>query len=307
MQPFDVVVIGAGVAGLCAGMHAARYGLRVAIVDGSGVGGQISTAEKIENFPGFPNGIPGHELGPLLHGQAEAAGAEFILDKIERIVARDDQFHLHGDSESLQGRCVIVAAGSARRSLGIPGEQEFLGEGISHCASCDAPLFAGKDVVVVGGGDSAVDEALVLAGHAARVTIVHRGASLSAQRVLAQRIAQSRNVAIALNTEVEEILGDHVVTGMRLRDRNTGAVRVQPASGIFINVGLEPNTGFLNSLVVLDASGHVETDIMMATSRPGIFAAGDIRSRSVALLAAAVGDGATAAVGAFRYLKANSE
>jgi thioredoxin reductase (NADPH) len=304
MGPFDVLVIGAGVAGLCAGMHAARYGLKVAIVDGSGVGGQISAAEKIENFPGFPNGIPGHELGPLLHEQAEAAGAEFILDTIERIVAIDDQFHLQGGSESLQARCVIVAAGSKRRSLGIPGEQEFLGKGISHCASCDAPLFAGTDAAVVGGGDSALDEALVLADHAARVTIVHRGASLSAQHVLAQRIAHSRNISIALNTEVEEILGDHAVTGMRLRDRNTGAVRVQPASGVFVDVGLEPNTGFLNGVVALDESGHIKTDLMMATSRRGIFAAGDIRSGSVALLAATAGDGATAAVAAFRYLAA---
>ena len=304
MQPFDVVVIGAGVAGLCAGMHAARYGLRVAIVDGSGVGGQISTAEKIENFPGFPSGIPGHELGPLLHEQAEAAGAEFILDTIKRIDANDDQFHLQGGLESLQARCVILAAGSKRRSLGIPGEREFLGKGVSHCASCDGPLFAGREVAVVGGGDSAVDEALVLAGHAARVTIVHRGASLSAQHVLAQRIAHDRNISIALNTVVEEILGDEAVTGARLRDRNTGALRVQPASGVFINVGLEPNTGFLTGIVALDAGRHIETDIMMATSRPGIFAAGDIRSRSVALLAAAVGDGATAAISAFRYLTA---
>jgi thioredoxin reductase (NADPH) len=306
MGPFEVVVIGAGAAGLCAGMHAARYGLKVAIVDGSGVGGQISTAEKIENFPGFPSGIPGHELGPLLHEQAEAVGAEFILDTIERIASNEDQFHLQGGSESLQARCVIVAAGSTRRSLGIPGEQEFLGKGVSHCASCDAPLFIGKDVAVVGGGDSALDEALVLTGHAARVTIVHRGASLSAQHVLAQGIAQSRNVSIALNTVVEEILGDKAVIGLRLRDCNSGAVRVRPASGVFVYVGLEPNTGFLDGIVALDASGHIKTDIVMATSRPGIFAAGDIRSRSVALLVAAAGDGATAAVGAFRYLRAHS-
>jgi thioredoxin reductase (NADPH) len=288
-------------------MHAARYGLTVAIVDGSAVGGQIRTAEKIENFPGFPNGIPGHELGPLLHEQAEAAGAEFILDTIERILASEDQFDLHGASENLQARCVIVAAGSARRSLGVPGEREFLGKGISHCASCDAPLFIGKDVAVVGGGHSALDEALVLARHAARVTIVHRGASLSAAHVLAQRIAQSRNVSIELNTEVEAILGDCAVTGVRLRDRNTGVVRVQSASGVFVYVGLEPSTHFLNGIVELDASGHIKTDIMMATSRPGIFAAGDIRSHTVALLAAAAGDGATAAVAAFRYLKANGE
>ena len=237
----------------------------------------------------------------------EAAGAEFILDRIERTVPTEDQFHLHGASENLQTRCVIVAPGSARRSLGIPGEQEFLGKGVSHCASCDAPLFGGRNVAVVGGGDSALDEALVLARHAARVTILHRGACLSAAHVLAQRIAQSRNVSIALNTAVEEILGDGAVTGLRLRDRSTGTVRLQPASGVFINVGLEPNTGFLNGIVALDASRHIETDTMMATSARGIFAAGDIRSGSVALLAAAAGDGATAAIAAVRYLQANSK
>jgi thioredoxin reductase (NADPH) len=304
MQVFDVIVIGAGVAGLTAGMYAARYGLSVAIVDGTGVGGQISTADKIENFPGFPIGIAAHELGPLLHEQAELAGAELILDSVERIALSEDRFVLHGASETLQSGAVIVAAGSTRRALGIPGEQEFLGKGVSHCASCDGPLFAGEDVAVIGGGDSALDEALVLARHAARVLIVHRGASLSTQHLLAQRGAAQPTISLLFNAVVEEILGDEIVTGVRLRDLATDALRLRQVRGVFIYVGLEPNSRFLDGLGRLDASGHIETDVMMATSRPGVFAAGDIRSGSVAQLAAAAGDGATAAIAAFRYLTA---
>jgi thioredoxin reductase (NADPH) len=302
MRKFDLFIIGAGAAGLTAAMYAARYGLNVAVVDSSGAGGQISTAELIENFPGFPNGIAGHELGPLLHAQAEAAGVEFFIDTIERIAVIDDEFHLHGTSEALQARSLIVAAGSARRSLGIPGEREFLGKGVSHCASCDGPLFAGQEVAVIGGGDSALDEALTLAAHASRVTIIHRGASFSAQHILAQRVAATGSISILFDTVVEEIVGERAVTGVRLRDGATGAVRIAPLRGAFIYAGLEPNTHFLRGLVTLDSSGRIETDVMMATSHPGIFAAGDIRSRSVAQLAAAAGDGATAAIAAFRYL-----
>ena len=181
MQDIDVVIVGAGVAGLTAAMVAARHGVKVAVVDRMGVGGQISTAERIENFPGFPQGIAGHELGPLLHEQAEAAGAEFMLDTIESITPEGGRFLVRG-ADTLQARAVIVAAGSAPRSLGIPGEKLFLGKGVSHCASCDGPFFKGEEVVVVGGGDSGLDEALVLAAHAARVTVVDRGAGLRAQR-----------------------------------------------------------------------------------------------------------------------------
>jgi thioredoxin reductase (NADPH) len=304
MHKFDLIIIGAGVAGLSAAMHAARYGLDIAVVDGAGAGGQINTAEIIENFPGFPNGIAGHELGPLLHAQADAVGAQFFLDTIGRIAVSDDEFHLHGASEVLHARALIVAAGSARRSLGIPGEQDFLGKGVSHCASCDGPLFAGQDVAVVGGGDSALDEALTLARHASRVTIVHRDRNLSAQQVLAQRIAVASNVSILFNTMVEEIVGEKVVAVVRLRNCISGGVRMAPLRGLFVCVGLEPNTRLLRGIVTLDSSGHIETDLMMATSRPGIFAAGDIRTRSVAQLAAAAGDGATAAIAAFRYLAA---
>jgi thioredoxin reductase (NADPH) len=267
-----------------------------------GAGGQIMNAERIENWPGFPQGIGGHELGPLLHEQAEAAGAELVLDTIEAIELAGEHRVVRGATDVLRARAVIIAAGSDQRRLGIPGEEEWRGKGVSHCASCDGPFFTGRDVCVVGGGDSALDEALALAEHAARVTIYHRGPSLDSQQALRNRIAANPKVEVVLDTVVEEILGEGAVSGVRLRAVRTGATRIRPTAGVFIYVGLAPNTAFLRGLLALDAAGHIETDINMRTSVEGIFAAGDIRKFSVAQLAAAAGDGATAAIAAYRYL-----
>jgi thioredoxin reductase (NADPH) len=303
MQDFDLVVIGGGVAGLTAATFAARHGLKVALIERMGAGGQIVNAESIENFPGFPRGIAGHELGPLLHEQAEAAGAEVRLDTVTAIELDGALRIVRGAADSLRARSVIIAAGSAPRPLGIPGEEQFRGKGVSHCASCDGPLFAGREVCVVGGGDSALDEALVLARHAARVTVFHRDASLRAQQALVDKAAATRKIELCRETCVEEILGRDAVTGVRVRATRTGASRVQNVCGAFIHVGLAPNTAFLRGLLKLDSRGHIETDIMLRTSVEGIFAAGDIRRDSVAQLAAAAGDGATAAISAFRYLE----
>jgi thioredoxin reductase (NADPH) len=302
MRDFDLVIVGAGVAGLTAAMMGGRYGLRVAVVDRLGVGGQIINAERVENFPGFPQGIAGHELGPLLHEQAEAAGAEFTLDSVEAIEIAGEQRIVRGAAESLRAPAIIIAAGSGLRRLGVPGEARFMGKGVSHCASCDAPFFAGREVCVVGGGDSALDEALVLAGHAAPVTLFQRGPSFDAQRKLVDKAVATPNIEITFATAVEEIIGEDTVSAVRLRDLAGGSDRVHNVSGVFIYVGLEPNTAFLRDLVTLDPTGHIETDLMMRTSLAGVFAAGDIRRNSVAQLAAAAGDGATAAIAAFRYL-----
>jgi len=303
MRDFDLVVIGAGVAGMTAAMHAARYGLSVAVVERMGVGGQIAAAERIENFPGFPQGLSGAELGPLLHEQAEAAGAEFVLDTVDGIAVDGEWRVINGASDPLRTRAVIIAAGSALKSLGVPGEQTFLGRGVSHCASCDGHFFSGQDVCVIGGGDSALDEALVLTEHAARVAIIHRGATLDAQRALIDRAAANGKIEIVPSTAVEEIIGADSVSGVRLREVAAGTTHERAVKGVFVYVGLEPNTAFLRGLVALDPAGHIETDIMMRTSVPGIFAAGDIRAHSVAQLAAVAGDGATAAFAAWHYLK----
>ncbi len=306
MQDCDVAVIGAGVAGLTAALHTARYGLKTVVVDQSGVGGQIINAEKIENFPGFPQGISGIELGPALQEQAEAAGTEFMLDTAERVEVDGAHRIVHCASEALRARAVIVAAGSALRPLGIPGEERLKGMGVSHCASCDGPLFRGQAVCVIGGGDSALDEALTLAPHASRVTIVHRGEALSAQQALQTRLAETKYIEVLLNAAVDEIEGGNAVTGLKLKDTKTGEVRTLETRGVFVFVGLEPNTAFLRGTVKLDAAGHIDTDMLMRTSADGIFAAGDIRSHSVAQLASVAGDGATAAVSAFRYVKSGA-
>jgi thioredoxin reductase (NADPH) len=303
MQEVDLVIVGAGVAGLTAAMVAARHGLKVVVIDQIGVGGRISTAERIENFPGFPQGIAGHELGPLLHEQAESAGASFTLDTITAIEP-GERHTVRGAAEIFRARAVIIAAGSSPRSLGIAGEERLLGRGVSHCASCDGPFFKGQEVGVVGGGDAALDEALVLAEHAARVTVFHRGAALRAQQALIERAGGK--ISMALNTIVEEILGEDAVAGVRLRDVTSGATRAQALKALFVQVGAEPTTAFLRGVLALDSMGHIETDTMMRTSVAGIFAAGDIRKSSVAQLAAVAGDGATAAVAAFRYLAARA-
>ncbi len=305
MQDFDVVVIGAGVAGLTAAMFAGRYGLKVVVVDRTGVGGQIVNAERVENFPGFPQGIGGHELGPLLHEQAEAAGAEFMLDTVEAIELDREQRIVRGVGQTLRAPAVIITAGSTLRSLGIPGEEKFVGRGVSHCASCDGPFFRGQEVCVVGGGDSALDEALVLAGFASRVSVIHRGREFRAQKVLRDRAAATDNIEVVPDTDIEEIIGADAVSAVRLRGPG-GALRTQAVKAVFVAIGLAPDTTFLEGIVALDPGGHVETDLVMQTSVPGIFAAGDIRKNSIAMLAASAGDGATAAVAAFRYLRATA-
>src|ERR1700722_1184510 len=304
MPDHDLIIVGAGVAGLTAAMVAGRHGLNVAVIAASSPGGQIVNADRIENFPGIPQPIAGHELGTLLFEQAEAAGAQFMLDTVEGLRAEGDARIVHSPTQELSADAVIIAAGSTLRKLGIPGEDEFLGRGVSYCASCDAPLFKGRDVCVIGGGDAAFDEALTLVEHAAHVTIFHRGEWPRAQQQLRGRIETIGNIAVESNTVVEQIVGGDAVTELRLRDSRAGAIREKKLDGVFIAVGLDPASAFLQGVVKLDASGHIETDIMMCTSLAGVFAAGDIRAHSVAQLASVAGDGATAAISAFRYLKA---
>ena len=303
MRDFDVIVVGAGVAGLTAAMFAGRHGLAVAVLDRVGVGGQIINAEKIENWPGFPQGIGGHELGPLLHEQAEAAGAELMLDTVEAIELSGEHRIVRGGSESLRARALIIAAGSTPRKLGVPGESELRGSGVSQCAACDGALFAGREVCVVGGGDTALDEALVLAEHVARVVIFHRGPRPEAQQALRDKIAARRNIELVPDTIVEEILGEACVSGVRLCALSSGTTRLHAVAGVFVCIGLSPNTEFVGGLLTLDAEGRIVTDASLQTSVAGIFAAGDIRAGSVAQLAAAAGDGATAAIAAFRYIE----
>jgi thioredoxin reductase (NADPH) len=298
---YDLLIVGGGLAGLTAAMYGARLGLRTAVVEHMAPGGQVLNVEKIENFPGFPQGIAGFDLGPLVQEQAEAAGAEFVMDTASGLELIGDQRVLRCAGADLTTRALIVAAGSALRSLGIPGEAEFLGKGVSHCASCDAPFFVGKDVCVVGGGDSALDEAAVLAAQVGRVLVVHRGSAFSAQQVAVKRLQAQSNVEILFETELVKIGGSGSVSSVQLR--TNGSTHQQDISGVFVFVGLEPNTAFVRGVVDLDSTGHVIVDAHLQSSVPGVFAAGDIRHASSGQLISAAGDGASAALSAAHYLK----
>jgi thioredoxin reductase (NADPH) len=298
---YDLVITGAGLAGLTAAMVGARHGLKTALIDPGTVGGQVLNVEKIENFPGFPQGIAGFDLGPLVQEQAEHAGCAFVMDTVTGLQIAGDERIVHCEGADLSARSVIIAAGSALRSLGVPGEEEFLGRGVSHCASCDAPFYVGKEVCVVGGGDSALDEAAVLAEHVSRVLLIHRGANFTAQHTAVERLRGYANVEALFGTELVEIRGSDAVSSVTLR--SDGSTREQALVGVFIFVGLEPNTRWLRGVLDLDPAGHIVSNIHLQTSVPGVFAAGDIRQASVAQLAAVAGDGATAAVNAFRYVR----
>lgn len=301
MQHADVVVVGAGIAGLTAAMIAAGHGVSTLVIEQLAPGGQVATIEKVRNFPGFPDGIAGYELGPLLQQQAEAAGAVFQLDSVSAVAAGDGAYRVICAENEIAARAVIFAAGSSMRKLGISGEAEFTGRGVSHCASCDGPLFKGQPVTVVGGGDSAFDEALVLAGYASEVTVIHRGSAPSARPAAIALLAALPHIRIVADAEVVAIEGDTRVTGVAIR--RGGQTEHRACRAVFAYTGLEPRSSFLQGIVALDAGGHIVTDLMMSASRPGLFAAGDIRAGSVRLLASVAGDAATAAISAVRYLQ----
>jgi thioredoxin reductase (NADPH) len=300
MIDFDVVVVGAGVAGLTAAAAAAGRGLRTAVVENLAAGGQVATVDLVRNYPGFPQGVAGFELGPLLQQQAEECGVSFVFDTATAVEVDGDHYRIVCAEQNITAAAVIVATGSRRRALGISGEHQFEGRGVSHCASCDGQFFKGQPIVVVGGGDSAFDEALVLAGHAAEVTIVHKGDQPVAQQDAIERIAALGNVRVIGRAELVAIEGDKGVAAVKIQ--TASGTQTWPCTGVFVYIGSEPNSGFLNSLIQTNEAGRIVTDGLMRASRPGIFAAGDIRANAVGLLISAAGDGATAAVAAAQYL-----
>lgn len=298
----ELAIIGAGAAGLSAAAAAAREGVQVLVIERMGAGGQVMNVERIDNFPGHPEGISGFELGPLLQEQAEEAGAQFLLDTVQSMQPAGDGLRLQCEGETVQARAVIVAAGSARRKLGVPGEEPLEGRGVSHCASCDGPLFRGQPVCVVGGGDSAFGEAAVLATHASRVTLVFREPQPHAQQYLRDAVAGLPKVELIANAEVLAVTGKEAVTGVRVRGAD-GSEREIAAQGVFVCAGLQADSGFLAGLLERDAQGRILTDASMRSSLPGVFAAGDIRAGARYLLADAAADGVTAAQAAVLDLR----
>jgi thioredoxin reductase (NADPH) len=299
----EVVIAGAGIAGLTAGLTSARLGRKTLILTGGVSGGQLLSIEKVDGFPGFPEGIAGYDLCPLIQEQAVAAGAEFAAGALEVIEPADEgRWRLMtGEGAEYLARAVVVATGARLKELGVAGEERLRGKGVSHCASCDAPLMRGRTVVVVGGGDSAAQEALTLADSAARVVILHRSDAFSAQAAYRERVTAHPKIEIRFNVTVEEILGDSGVAGVRLRETATGASATLEAAGVFVYVGMEPNSTVLKGKLALDSAGRVPTDAAMRTALHGVFAAGAVRSGWLGR-AMSAGEGAAAAIAAARYL-----
>ena len=302
LSTYDVAIVGGGIAGLSAAIHAGRSGLTCLLVERMMPGGQIFNATHIENMPGITEPVSGVELSERLHDQAAQAGVETTLSEVTGLEPDGPHWLVRKYDGVVRAKTVIIAAGSSFKKLGLDREDDFYGSGISNCASCDGPLFTDQVVSVVGGGDSALDESLALTEFASQVIIFHRDSDLKGQAALQHRVQADPKIELRPNTEITALLGEAMLEGVTTRHTKSGETSQVVLAGLFVFVGLEPNTGFLNGVVPLDNAGHVETDIWMRTPAKGIFAVGDIRQNSAALLASSAGDGATAAVAAKRYI-----
>jgi thioredoxin reductase (NADPH) len=302
MSEHDVVVIGGGLAGLTAALFAARLGRTTLVLNSGLPGGQLLNIGKIEDFPGFPTGVIGYELCPAVQEQALEAGATFEMWEAKGLERADHRWLVHTTGEELSAGSVIVATGSRPKALGIPGEEQFSGMGVSHCASCDGPLFRDRTVGVVGGGDSALQEALELTIHVPKVILFHRGDSFSGQDNYEKRVLSSPQIEVRFHHVLEEVTGQGSVSGVRVLDTSSGERSEVELGGLFVYVGGAPQTQFLGDLVSVDHHGRIFTDSWMRTDLEGLLAAGDIRADSAAQAVTVAGDGATAAIAAHRYL-----
>jgi thioredoxin reductase (NADPH) len=303
MADYDVVIIGSGLGGLTAGLFAARYGLSTLVLEANIPGGHLISIEKIEDFPGFPDGIAGYDLCPMVQRQATDQGAEFQRAEVSGLEAQDPLWSVVTDEERHRAKAVIVATGSQFKNLDVPGEEKLMGRGVSHCASCDGPLYDGQTVGVVGGGDSALQEALTLANFADEILLFHDGEKFSAQQTYQQRVSANTKIIPRHRTVVDEVLGDGTVSGVRARELASGKSADVELAGLFVYVGLQPNTAILRNLIELSDSGYVPTDSWMKTTRDGLYAVGDIRQDSASQAITSAGDGATAAIAAYRYIR----
>ncbi|MDW8424324.1 MAG: thioredoxin-disulfide reductase [Meiothermus sp.] len=301
-QSYDVIIIGGGPAGLTSGIYAGRANLKTLILEKGLPGGQIAQTEEVENYPGFPEPISGPELSERMVQQAKRFGAELVMDEVQGLEKTPEGFVVRGYEQSYRGRTVILATGANPKKLGVPGEEKFYGRGVSTCATCDGFFYRDKEVVVVGGGDAAVEEGLFLTKFARKVTLVHRRDTLRANKTAQARAFANPKMHFIWDTVVEEVLGEETVRGVRLKNLKTGEVYDYATDGVFVFIGHVPNTGFLNGLVELRPDGYVAVRDEIFTSVPGLFAAGDVADPIYRQLATSVGAGTRAAMMAERYL-----
>lgn len=301
-QQYDTIILGAGPGGMTAATYASRANMSVLMIDRGIYGGQMNNTAEIENYPGFPS-ILGPELSEKMYASSTQFGAEYAFGTVLHVEAQaDGSWRVVTDMDEYSANTVIVATGAAYKKLDVPGEEAFAGRGVSYCAVCDGAFFRGQHVIVVGGGDSAVEEATYLAGLADHVTIVHRRDKLRAQQILQDRAFANEKISFVWNSEVEEILGDDKkVTGVRVRNNQTDETSEIDAAGVFIYVGLLPVSDPVQDLGITDANGWIMTNDRMETSQPGIFAIGDVREKELRQITTAVGDAAVAGQNAFSY------
>ncbi len=301
-EEYEVIIIGGGPAGLSAGLYTSRTRLSTLLIERGLVGGLITETELVENYLGFPEGISGLELGELMHQQATKYGLEILLAEVTGLALQQGQKIIKTTEGTFTAKAVIIASGSERLKLGVPGEKEFTGKGVSYCATCDAAFFRELPVAVAGGGDIGITEALHLTKFASRVTVIEFLPKLSASRILQERAAAEPKIEFRLNTKVEEIEGEEAVKRLKLRQVITGRKSTLDVAAIFVSVGIKPNTDYLKGILSLDASGTIITNDKLETNIPGIFAAGDVRRNSVQQAITAAGDGATAAIYAEKFI-----
>ncbi|MFC1917378.1 NAD(P)/FAD-dependent oxidoreductase [Chloroflexota bacterium] len=299
---YDVIVIGAGPAGLTAGLYTSRARLTTVILEKEVMGGELMNREMIENYPGYPEGIMGPELGSNMLNQAMNTGAQIDLVEVNRIDISRDYRIVQTSQGEYQGKGIIIASGAHPKKLGVPGEKELEYGGVFYCATCDGPAFTGKTVAVAGGGNSGVTEALFLARMANKVILIEAMPTLTATEILRERVRENPKIEVKCGARIAAIKGSGQVEGVDIIDVKNGQQSSMVVDGVLVHIGIEPNTQYLKDTVPLDKMGQVIVNDVMATEIPGIFAAGDIRSKSSWQVSTAVGDGATAAISLERYL-----
>ena len=302
-RPYEVIIIGGGPAGLTAGLYTSRARLRTLLIENAILGGQMTTTEMIENYPGFPQGVTGDELSRLMEEQARRFGMGTVNQEVVKVTLEGNLKRVQTNESSYLCDTLIVCTGAEYRKLGVSGEKEYAGKGVSYCATCDGAFFQDATIVVVGGGDSALTEALFLTKFVKELTIIHRRDALRATKIYQERALANPKIKFMWNSVVEQVKGDQVVRSVVVKNVKTGELNEFKTEGVFLFVGLSPRTEFLKGLVNLDEVGYISTNENCETSVKGIFAAGDCRKKLLRQVATSVGDGATAAFAAEKYLE----
>jgi thioredoxin reductase (NADPH) len=302
----NVIIIGSGPAGLTAAVYAARANLSPLLIEGWQSGGQLTTTTEVENYPGFAKGIMGPELMKEMRSQAERFGTEFLTGEVTAVDFKQSPFTITVDAEqTIHSKTVIIATGASAIQIGVKNEVRLTGHGVSTCATCDGFFFKGKELIVVGGGDSAMEEATFLTKFATKVSIVHRRDKLRASKIMQDRAAKNEKITFAWNSVVEDILGQDVVTGARLKNLVTGKTTDLPCAGVFVAIGHRPNTNLFRGQLDMDTKGYIRTTHGTTTNVPGVFAAGDVQDSVYRQAVTAAGSGCMAAIDAERFLESH--